>query len=308
MSDKTSNTQQTASTTRAKKRWRRHAFRILRIAVIVYLGVCFVIYFLQDWMIFPGHSSQGKSLAKIIGERDTEILQLKTADGDRVVAIYGAALLPSGDPDPGSAHRPTIIYFYGNASAVAWSMGEFDHFRRLGANVLIADFVGYGMSGGTPSEKALYATADCGYGYLLHRPDIDPHKIVTIGWSLGAAVAIDLASRKPVAGLATFNAFTSLTQEARHVMPWLPTTEICKYQFDSIRKIATVKCPIFICNGMRDTLISPKMSDQLAAAAGGPVTRLRIDAADHNTIFIAATDQPFPALGKFLDDIDRNNR
>ncbi len=283
MSDNIPNTQKTASPGRAKKdRLRRHTFRMVRTAMIVYLGACVAVYFLQDRMLFPGHASQGSQIAKIIDERNTEILQLKTVDGDRVVAIYGAALLPSGDPDPGAAHRPTILYFYGNASAVAWSMGEFDHFRRLGANVLIPDFVGYGMSSGTPSEKAFYATADCGYDYLLQRHDVDPHKIVAVGWSLGAAVAVDLASRKPLAGLATFNAFTSLPQEARHVLPWVPTTAICKYQFDSIRKIATVKCPIFICNGMRDTLISPKMSDQLAAAAGGPVTRLRIDAADHN--------------------------
>ena len=307
MSDNISNRPQTASHSRPKNRWRRHSFRLLRIAVVVYLGISIFVYFLQDWMLFPGHASQGKQISKIIGERDTDILQLKTADGDRVVAIYGSALLPSGDPDPGAAHRPTVLYFYGNAGSVAWSMNEFDHFRRLDANVLIPDLVGYGMSGGMPSEKAFYATADCCYDYLLQRPDIDRHKIVAVGWSMGSAVAIDLATRKPIAGVAIFNAFTSLQLEARHVMPWLPTTLMVKYQFDNERKIATLSCPIFICNGMRDTLVSPKMSDSLAAAAGGPVTRLRIDAADHNTIFVAATDQPFPALGKFIDDIDHNN-
>jgi len=297
----------TAVSVRAKNRWRRQALRLVRIAVIVYFGLCVVMFFLQDWMLFPGHASQGKAEAKILAERDTQTLQLTTADGDRVAAIYGSALLPSGDPDPESAHRPTLIYFYGNAGAIAWSMGEFDRFRRLDNNVLMPDFVGYGMSGGKPSEKSLYATADCAYDYILHRPDIDPHKIVAVGWSLGAAVAIDLCSRKPLAGLATFNAFTSLPQVARHLLPWLATTAIVKYQFDNERKIATINCPIFICNGMLDTLVPPTMSDSLAAAAGGPVTRLRIDAADHNTIFIAATNEPFYSLGKFIQDIDQKN-
>jgi uncharacterized protein len=277
------------------------AWRILRIAAIVYLGVCVVIYFLQDWMAFPGHESQGRPESRIVIERDTQELHLTTASGDRIAAIFGTALLPDGTPDPNAARRPTLLYFYGNASAVAWSMGEFDHFRRLDANVLIPDFVGFGMSSGKPNEKALYATADAAYDYLLHRPDIDPRKIVTVGWSLGAAVAIDLASRKPVVGVATFNAFTSMPQVARHMLPWLPTGLMLKYRFDNEAKIAALNCPVFICNGMRDTLVPPKMSDQLAAAAKGPVTRLRIDAADHNTIFIAAVDEPFSALGKFLD-------
>ena len=37
---------------------------------------------------------------------------------------------------------------------------EFDQFRRLGLNVLIPEYVGYGMSGGKPSETGCRETAD----------------------------------------------------------------------------------------------------------------------------------------------------
>src|ERR1700722_13298734 len=124
-----------------KRRARRWALRVIRIAAIVYLVLCTLLYFGQDWLIFPGASAQGTGDAIFHPESDTDRLDLRTVGGDHVAAIFGKALLPDGSLDPLAANRPTILYFYGNAGAIAWSMIEFDHFRRLDANVLIPDFV-----------------------------------------------------------------------------------------------------------------------------------------------------------------------
>ena len=51
---------------------------------------------------------------------------------------------------------------------------EFDRFRRLGLNVLIPEYVGYGMSGGKPSEAGCRDTADAAYEHLRKRKDVDP--------------------------------------------------------------------------------------------------------------------------------------
>lgn len=278
----------------------------MKVTACVYLGLCVIAFFAQDWIAFPAHAYQGRPIAVIQPERDNEVIHLRTVHGDEVVALFGAALLADGSPDPDADHRPTILYFYGNGGAIAWSMGEFDEFRRLRANVLVPDLVGFGMSGGKPSEQNMYATADAAWEHLVHRGNIDAHKIVALGWSLGGALAIDTASRRPVAGLATFNAFTSMPEIAHLMLPLLPAGTLCKYQFANERKIAGVSVPAFICNGMRDTLIPPTMSDRLAKAAKGPVTRLTIDTADHNTIFIAKPKDLFAALGKFIDEVDRS--
>jgi uncharacterized protein len=286
-----------------KRRARRVAFHLLRIVGVVYLLVCAGLYFGQDWLVFPASAYQGSPDAVIHPEPDNEKLDLRTPAGDHVAALFGHALLPDGSPDPQAAARPTIIYFYGNGGAIKWSMVEFDHFRRLDANVLIPDFVGYGMSTGKPSEKNLYATADAAYNYLLQRSDIDPKKIIPMGWSLGGAVAIDLASRKPVAALATFNAFTNMRAMGRIMFPFVPTSLFLKYRFDNDQKIATITCPALICNGMKDTLVPPTMSDKLGKLAKGPVTRVTIKSANHNTIFIAEPKDLFSALQIFVDQI-----
>jgi fermentation-respiration switch protein FrsA (DUF1100 family) len=286
-----------------KRRARRLALRVLRIAVIVYLVLCVLLYFVQDWLVFPAAKSQGTADAKIRPERDSAQLDLRTVQGDHVAALFGKALLPDGSPDPQADSRPTILYFYGNGGAIAWSMIEFDRFRRLDANVLIPDFVGFGMSSGKPSEVNLYATADAAYDYLIHRNDIDPKKIVPMGWSIGGAVAIDLASRKPVAGLATFNAFTTMPAVARLLLPWFPTSLFLKYQFDNATKIAGIGCPILICNGLKDTLVPATMADELARLAKGPVTRVTVKSADHNTIFSAQPKDLFSSLQIFVNQI-----
>ena len=80
-------------------------------------------------------------------------------------------------------------------------------------------------------------------------------------------MAIDLADRRPVAGLAVFNAFTTLREMAHKVMPYVDTNQILKYRFDNLQKIPSIHCPTFICNGTRDDLVPPEMSDRLARAA-----------------------------------------
>jgi hypothetical protein len=241
----------TALPTKSPSRLRRWTRRLLRIAITVYVLLCIIVFFAQDWIAFPGMMQQGSRETKIQYGGDAENLHLSTANGIPIAAVFGLARQPDGTPYPNKNHQPTILYFYGNAGAVAWSEGEFDHFCQLHCNVLIPDLAGYGASGGKPSEANFAATADAAWNYLQTRSDIDPKKIIVVGWSMGAAVAIDLASRKSVIGLATFNAFTSLTAMARRQMPYLPTTLMLKNHFNNEMKIAWIHCPMLICNGPR---------------------------------------------------------
>ncbi len=277
------------------KRW---AKRLLRLLVTSYVFIAMLGYFAQDWLAFPGITSQGKAETAVHYGNSAELLHLSTAGGIPIVAVFGIA--------PGSvdaARCPTILYFYGNAGSVAWSQNEFDHMRELGANVMIPDLAGFGASGGKASEQNFYATADACWEYLAHRPGVDPARIVVVGWSMGAGVAIDLAHRKSVAGVATFNAFTDLPSMAHQLFPWLPTSLLLKYRFDNLTKIREIRCPTLICNGDLDALIAPDMSDHLASASGGPVTRLHVATADHNTIFVAEPKVVWPALGRLVDQI-----
>ena len=88
---------------------------------------------------------------------------------------------------------------------------------------------------------------------------------------------------------------------AHQIAPWAPTSWLLKYRFDNRAKISHIHCPVLICNGQLDTLIPPAQSDELARVAGGPVTRLVIPTADHNTIFVANPDLVWGKFGQWIN-------
>jgi fermentation-respiration switch protein FrsA (DUF1100 family) len=168
---------------------------------------------------------------------------------------------------------------------------------------MIPEYAGYGMSGGTPSEAACYATADAAFHHLAARDDVDSGKIVVGGWSLGGAVAIDLAARKPVVGLVSFSSFTRLAELAHRQFPFLPASLLLRHRFESERKIGRVHVPILIGHGRDDTLIPYAMSDRLARAAGGAVKRLSVSGAGHNDFYLYGGPAILKALEAFLDSV-----
>jgi pimeloyl-ACP methyl ester carboxylesterase len=287
--------------------------RILRMGLSVYILLAIVFAALQTSMIFPGASSQGRKDAVVRPSPDEELLSLTTPSGERVAAIFGKALKPGFGRDfredaarlssPKSSDRPTIIYFYGNGMCMADCMGEFLRLRHDGFNVIVAEFLGYGMSSGKPSEAGCYATADAVYDYLLSRDDINRNKIVPVGWSLGAAAAIDLASRKPVAGVVTVSAFTSMHDMAHKLLPFMPTSLMLRHHFENERKLRSLDLPIFIAHGRDDDIIPYEMSDRLANAAKGPVTHMTIEGARHNDVFEIGGEKLERAIADFIERV-----
>jgi len=289
--------------TRSPSRLRRWAKRILRVVLIGYVAACIILLLVQRVLLFPGAYFHSRESVKVHAAPGRELLTLHSADGHRITAVFGAALTPEGQLRADAPQRPTLLYFYGNGDCLYTSMDEFNAFRRLGANVLIPEYVGYPLSGGKPGESALYATADAAYEYLLTRPDVDKSQIIAMGRSIGAGPAIDLASRKPVAGLATFSAFTSMDEMARKVLPVFPTRWFLRHHFRNEQKMPQVRCPVFLAHGTKDSLVPFSMMARLKNKAAGPVTLYEIVGADHNDIYIVGGDTLLEKFGHFIEQV-----
>jgi pimeloyl-ACP methyl ester carboxylesterase len=281
----------------------RQAWRYSKGVAVLYLMVVLVFYGLQTKLIFPGSVGQGQLAAQIKNAGDAELVELSTADGHKVTALFGRALRRGGASREDAQTRPTILYFYGNGMSLVNVAQEFAAFRQLGANVMIPDYVGYGMSGGEPSEAGCYATADAAYAWLASSPDVDSQKIIVGGWSLGAAVAADLAVRRPVAGLMMFSAFTSLADVAGQLYPFLPVRWLLKHRFESLAKLPQFKGPTLIAHGDEDDLAPYAMSERLAKAAAGQVTHLRIEGAGHNDFWSVGANQILAATGRLIENV-----
>lgn len=275
--------------------------RGLRNALVIYVGLCVVMGCLQDKLIFPGAATQGTEFARVPESKLYDLVQLRTADGDTIHAVFATATDRFRNPLPDAATRPTLIYFYGNGDCLSNSLGWVSYFRALGVNVLAVEYPGYGMATGKPGEKPLYAAADAGYDYLLTRPDVDRNKLIPTGVSLGCAVAIDLATRRPSAGIVAISPFTSMTAMGREAMPFLPTSLILKYKFDNAMKLQGYERPVFISHGRRDTVIPFWMGEKLATLPAAPVTFVPVDHADHNDVLEKGGDAFTQALQSFFE-------
>jgi fermentation-respiration switch protein FrsA (DUF1100 family) len=253
---------------------------LLYLAIGLYLILVLVAVFLSDRMIFqPQRSSY----------QDTpDILKLTTADGTRISALYL--------PNPAATY--TILFSHGNAEDLGDNRQFFEELRRAGFAVFAYDYHGYGTSGGTPSEKTIYSDVEAAYEYLTHSLGIPAQRIISFGRSVGAGAAIDLAVRKPVAGLIVQSGFTSAFRVLTRV-PLVPFD-----RFRNLEKIARVRCPVLIMHGQADRVIPLQHGLQLYERANQPKMRFWVEGADHNDFELVAGKRYYKALQEFSGNLE----
>jgi fermentation-respiration switch protein FrsA (DUF1100 family) len=204
-----------------------------------------------------------------------EDIELITAEGTRIHAWWCPT--EGWHPEQGA-----VLYSHGNAGNLSHRAEGIARWQQhMGEAVLIYDYPGYGKSTGRPSEPGCYAAAHAGYDWLTGDKQVAPERILLYGGSLGGAVAVDLASRRPYRAMVLVSTFTSIPDMARIVYPWLPTRWLIRNRFDSLSKIARCRRPLFIAHGTGDRLIPFSQGQRLFAAANEPKQFFPMSGYDH---------------------------
>ncbi|MCD4780318.1 MAG: alpha/beta hydrolase [Candidatus Omnitrophica bacterium] len=190
---------------------------------------------------------------------------------------------------PAEQAEKTVLFFHGNAGNISHRLEIIDFFHRLNMNVFIIDYRGYGKSAGNPSEKGLYKDARASYDYLIHRPDIDPEKIIVYGKSLGGVAAIDLAANIRVSGLIVDSCLTSAKMMAARMAPGIPSF-LLTARLDSINKIQSVLCPKLFIHSPQDEVIPYQMGRELYEKAQAPKKFLKIHGGHNDGFHISGTE------------------
>ena len=252
-----------------------HITRILLSGVVVYAAVCLLAYLISDRMIFlppPATYRDGG-----------ETVSLTTADG---VRITGGHLV--------NAHAEyTILYSHGNAEDLGLIAPSLARFREWGFTIFAYDYRGYGTSQGSPSERGAYADIDSAYDYLTRVMGVPSTRIIAYGRSVGSGPAVDLAARRPLAGLVVESAFVTAFRVLTRV-PLLPVDK-----FRNIDKIGKVSCPVLVMHGGQDDIIPIDHGRRLFDAAPEPKRALWVEDAGHNDFLLVAGDRQALALREF---------
>jgi fermentation-respiration switch protein FrsA (DUF1100 family) len=271
----------------------------LAAVVVFYLCVLVLLRLFEPHLIyFPG---QQRSLVAPPARLEllVERIEIPTEDGVKLVGW----VIPAESDSSGL----WLLICHGNAG----NLSEFDrplHYaglRQLGLSLLAFDYRGYGESDGVPSEQGLYRDADAAYRFLREIRGVPADRIVLFGHSLGSAVAIDLASRRPAAGLIVEGALTSAVDRGQELYPYIPVRRIARSLFGSIDKVAGITVPKLFLHASADEVIPLAHGRRLFDAAQEPKTFVELEGG-HGDAFDVDSARYFGSIASFLVSLSRH--
>lgn len=202
----------------------------------------------------------------------------------------------------------TWLCFHGNGGNIGHRVAEVALLHHnLGISLLIFDYRGYGNSAGAPSEQGTYLDARAALTYLRGRPDVAGKRIGYFAHSLGAAVAVELATTEPPQGLVLVSPFASVQSMARITFPLLPSGWLTKDKYNSVARIGAVRRPLLILHGEQDQLVPVAEGERLFQAANEPKKLQVVPETGHNDMFEAGGETYWGALEKFTAELEQGD-
>jgi hypothetical protein len=204
----------------------------------------------------------------------------RTADGLDLGGYYWAPEAGSGD---------IILFFHGNGGNRNTAARVAEPLRRNGKGLLVASYRGYGDNPGRPTEAGLFAD---GAAFIALARRLQPEaRLFLVGWSMGGAVALELASRVPVDGVVTIGTFTRLADVAPGIARgFLPD------RFDNLAAIGRVRAPVFLFHGTQDAIVPYAHAARLRTASGNRATVVTMNGLGHHFDFARIAAHVWRAL------------
>jgi len=200
---------------------------------------------------------------------------------------------------PRSGSRQVLLFFHGNAGNISHRGKSIAIFHRLGLNVFIIDYRGYGRSRGKASELGLYRDARAAWRYLTEERGLIPADIIVFGRSLGGVVAAKLAAQERPGALILESSFSSAKDIARETFPLLSRLVVLRFDLDAAGYLRSARSPVLVLHSPDDEIIPYHLGRKLFAAAPDPKHFVQLRGG-HNEGFILSHPAYERAIEEFL--------
>lgn len=219
--------------------------------VAIYLVISVLLFYLQDYFLFKPEKLP-KDFQFLYKNQVVEEYNLEARDGAIINGLHFKTTNPKG----------VVLYLKGNSKSMkGWGKFAVD-FTRLGYDVIMVDYRGFGKSIGKRTQKNI--KHDLQYVYNKIRERVQEKYIILYGRSLGSGFATKLASMNHPKMLILDAPYYSLTKVTGRYMPFMPLSIILKYPMPTYKWLQYVNCPVHIIHGTNDTLIPFKSSVKLS--------------------------------------------
>ena len=271
---------------------RRVSIGVLTGVIVLYGGAMAWLVAQETTLIFRASPVLGDLRPKT----PFELVTLQAPGGPRQVAF-----VLRGPSDEGEVDRPWVIFLHGNASTIASRLNilHYDRLAQLGVNVFAPEYRGYGGVDGVPTEAGIEADARTAYDYLRRELHADPKRIVIYGWSLGSAVAVDLASQVQEAAVVLEGAPASIVAIGQQQYPFFPIRLLIRNPFESIAKIGRIGSPVLFLHSPEDEVIPITEGRRLFDAA--PQPKQFVEVRGGHVYACERDPRLFPAIRAFLE-------
>ena len=269
--------------------------RIIQYALLLLLGLTLLnscMYQQQPSMIFFPYATLDQTPAEW-GLAYEDVI-LHSEDGVRLHGWY--------IPHHGS--KQVLLFFHGNAGNISHRGASVEIFHRLGLNLFIFDYRGYGKSQGKPDEEGLYNDARAAWRYLTNERGFEQEDIILFGRSLGGAVAAELAAEVEPGGLILESTFSSAKDVANALLPVLSRLIFLRYDFNTAAHVTRMRSPLLVLHSPDDEIIPFHLGEKVFHAANEPKSFVRMRG-DHNSGFLMSQPDYERALGAFVSLVIR---
>ncbi|KAI9318216.1 Alpha/Beta hydrolase protein [Dichotomocladium elegans] len=272
---------------------------------VVTIALSLLLYKYQNHLMYPTFFPPGSrsvvARPSQYGLPDKEEILL-TRDGVRIRCY----VIPQRDDDV-AIQSPTVLFFHSHTGNMGHRLPIAQVlYQKLGFNVMLLSYRGYGLSEGQATEKGLQIDAQTALDYIQHHPILRHTKLVAYGQGLGGAVAVNLVAKNEdkFEGLIIENTFLSVPLLIPHIFPPMRhLVYLCHQKWRSHTTIQFIRrIPILFLTSAKDELIPPFHMAKLHKAAetrGAKVWREFENGSHYN-----ACMQPtyFESIGEFVRD------
>lgn len=250
----------------------RLAAALAVLAVLAYGGVSAAFALKQEEWIHASPRERASGPAPGLGGEE---IRIATGSRGQTLAAWWM---------PASREAPAVLYLIGVGHTLRDESASMAVLGRAGLSVLAIEYRGFGLSDGTAaSEVTLYEDGFAAWDALRRLAPAAARRSI-YGHSIGAAVAIEVASRRAdVEALVLESTFTTMAEVIlqSRIMRALPVRALLTQQYDSIGKLPRVAAPVLFIHGDADDFVPPRMSEALFAAARDPRGFVRVPGAGH---------------------------
>jgi len=205
----------------------------------------------------------------------------------------------------GHPERPWILFFHGNGEVVS----DYDEiaplYHQKGINLVVADYRGYGASGGVPTLTDL--VRDCHAILEKVAAELSGRNLRcdlwVMGRSLGSISALELAHKHPdrIKGLIIESGFPSVVRILTHLGIPSPGVDLERIDQECLRRIEEITIPSLIIHGEEDTLVPIRNARDLFEHLGAREKELlAIPSANHNDVLIVGFSDYFRSIQRFV--------